>query len=613
MDEEDLADAAEAQKLQTAGSFAGLGTAGEEAVSGDGLPGLFRPAGSTMGVVLLQRMGWRQGQGIGPKIRRKAQLGEEEQGADEEQITHLFAPQNSQLIAFSRKSDRKGLGYGGQARLSETTAGRKTASDDEEREPGLLSTRRLIRQPSEKGPKRGGLGVGVLNDTGSDEDDPYEIGPRISYNRAIGPEKRSKKRVGNTGGAGGAANPLLGARPVFRSKKDVSRQTAAGFRKCHDGRLPLDGFVLSSTSVSASQDHKFPPPKVPEGWTSSRRPSVTVNEPSCYQSTTETAKASTMDPKSRAALLGEVALPGKSVFNYLSSAARSRIALASGRTDLPTALGEAPPESYRRSEADKQRDLWNLIPFLDKDPAAAALSRGVGGWMPYAEDEGKRARYRAFLEFRAGLRDVIPERARGVSVDDWAREMNEFAHAARVFKPMTGMMASRFTTSSSTSTQPTTNTIGGASAASLLTNPTDKPQDPAEAPAQVGMYGPMTRSQQHFHPTRLVCKRFNVKPPAHLLLDSGSAAAVDASSSASSSQRLEVVSRSVMDEMLQEALVKPGAPAGGAADSETTDVPVFASEAVVDVERNEALEAGRAGDALFAAVFGSDDDDGHDV
>ena len=39
-----------------------------------------------------------------------------------------------------------------------------------------------------------GIGIGILNDTGSDDEDPYEIGPRISYNRVIGGEKKKKKR-----------------------------------------------------------------------------------------------------------------------------------------------------------------------------------------------------------------------------------------------------------------------------------------------------------------------------------------------------------------------------------------------------------------------------------
>lgn len=32
----------------------------------------------------------------------------------------------------------------------------------------------------------------------------------------------------------------------------------------------------------------------------------------------------------------------------------------------------------------------------------------------------------------------------------------------------------------------------------------------------MGMFGQMTRSVQDFYPTRLLCKRFNVRPPEHV-------------------------------------------------------------------------------------------------
>ena len=36
-----------------------------------GLEDLIRPTRSTIGVKMLRKMGWREGQGIGPKIKRK--------------------------------------------------------------------------------------------------------------------------------------------------------------------------------------------------------------------------------------------------------------------------------------------------------------------------------------------------------------------------------------------------------------------------------------------------------------------------------------------------------------------------------------------------------------
>ncbi|KAB2574962.1 Uncharacterized protein DBV05_g6353 [Lasiodiplodia theobromae] len=600
MDEEDLADQAEAQKLQTSGAFSALGSTGDDVVRRDALMDMVKTAGETMGSKLLQKMGWKPGQGVGPKVRRKARLDPDDEG-DADQQMHLFAPENSRMITFVRKNDHKGLGYEGEARLSGATKSANDSNGDEYSDDPLGAS----RKPNVKKPvKRGGFGVGVLNDNGSDEEDPYEIGPKISYNRTIGGDKRPKKKKDALKPASSSANPLVGAKPVFISKKAMSKK-AEGFRKCHDGRLPLEGFILATQALTLSDGAKYAPPTIPEGWSSSKRAGSDSKPPESFQSVTDAAKSSTLDAKARAALLGESALPGKSVFDYLNPAARDRLAASSGKTNLPEARGETAPEGFRKTEADRQKQLWSFVPPLEKEIAEGALSRGIGGWMPYSEDEKKRARYRGFLELRAGLRDTLPERAPGASTDDWVRELQEFAHAARVFRPMTGMMASRFTSAS----KPPASSSGESTPDTPLSKPAPKPADPAEEAAKLGMYGPMTRQILQFFPTRLVCKRFNVKPPDNVQPDPNNAPG-DAASAATPNRDLTVVSQSAIHEMMREnALRQPySAPSDGA---RATDVQPAAApvHAPVDVERNEALETEKAGDAVFKAIFGSDDED----
>jgi hypothetical protein len=70
------------------------------------------------------KMGWRPGQGIGPRVsarKRKIQeaklLGRRtrpdvaEMTVDEEEGKHLFAPRDSKLMVFEQKSGKEGLGY----------------------------------------------------------------------------------------------------------------------------------------------------------------------------------------------------------------------------------------------------------------------------------------------------------------------------------------------------------------------------------------------------------------------------------------------------------------------------------------------------------------------
>ncbi|KAF2486788.1 hypothetical protein BDY17DRAFT_292114 [Neohortaea acidophila] len=606
MDEEDLAELAESQKLETQGTFAGLGgNHGDKGKTGGMFADLFRPTGETMGVKLLQRMGWKQGQGIGPKVKRRIQ-------GDTKGEMHLFAPEDSKVIGFHRKTDRKGLGYAGEARLNANHHISNADSDDEEKDARILHANRskVLTKPPKL--KKSGLGLGVLNDTGSDEEDEYSIGPQISYNRVIGGDKQKKKKAGL--GANPANSTLQ--KPVITSKKLTQRtSTLSGFRKCHDGRLPIDGFILSLAPLSISEENKHAPPTPPEGWQpakllATQQPTSTT--PS-YQSTSDAAKASTLDPKARAALLGEQALPGKSVFDFLSPAARDRLAAASGKTNLPPARGESAPTPSTTSTTDpdttpRTKTLWDLIPPLDRAIAAAALQRGTTGWMPYSEDEAKRARYRAFLELRAGLETNLPPRPKTFSLDEWAKEMSEFAQAAQVFKPVSGLMASRFTSASASAPRLASDAPDSTSAGDGT-----KEEDPAEKAARMGMYGPMTRSRIPFFPPRLLCKRFNVRPPANVGVDPGGEGGEGGGARVGENRRLDVVSQASLDRMMSEASFKSGGAAGGGFTSAGVEGGEDQSGqrrqwATVDAERNDALEASRAGEEVFKAVFGNDDE-----
>lgn len=624
MDEEDRREAEEARELQTTGDFSGFGATDADATRRAGLMDLLKTGGDTMGVKLLRKMGWREGQGIGPKVRRKANLDDSTAQAGGTEETYLFAPENPPMIAFVQKKDHKGLGYEGETRLEESHDSGGKNSDEEESDPFFgrrLEAPGKQKQAKPEGSRRSAFGVGVLNDTGSDDEDPYSLGPQISYNRVIGGDKKKKRKQKEKAAAGGdpklitgSSNPFVGTKPVFISKKAIAAKQS-GFRKCHDGRLPLDGFVLadlSSLSIS-SQEKRYAPPEVPADWKSSKTPSKERGA-SNYVSTAEAAKASSLDPTSRAALLGEAQLPGKSIFDWMTPQARERIVKMTGKTDLPPALSEKAPKGYEMSESQKRQDLWDLVPKLDKQLAVQALTRAVSGWMPYSEDPDKRTRYRSFLEVRAGLRGSLPDRLPGSSTDEWASELHEFSRAAEVFKPMAGVMASRFTSASSGPKGPS-DAPESSTDNPLLSKPTEKPEDPAVSAAKIGMFGPMTRSTIPFYPGRLLCKRFNVKPPAHVQADPGEQPGAPPEPAAAGGDRFqpggyqttantgpkELVSRDVLNQLMVDS--------GRAATGIDTEPGLEGRDVVVEPERNETLEAERPGEAVFKAIFGSDDED----
>ncbi|KAK3618381.1 hypothetical protein LTR56_024685 [Elasticomyces elasticus] len=632
MDEEDLAERESTQTLEVEGGFAGLGGgAVEKNAPGGMFSDLFRPTSEErMGVRLLQRMGWRAGQGIGPKIRRKAQ------GDDGKGEEHLFAPENVKVMILDRKTDRKGLGFAGEGPL----AGRDEDEDDE-RDARILSqgsrSRGLVNKPG-KLTKKSSLGVGVLNDTGSDDEDPYAIGPQIRYNRIIGGDRKKKAGLTTTN----ATQTVT--KPGSLSKK-LTQRPIGSVRKCHDGRPALEGFILSLAPLSISDSNPYPPPVVPEGWVSTKQPSSTTIDLniSNFQTTAEAARASTLDPRSRAALLGVEALKGKSVFDFLSPAAREKLVVSSGVTNLPAARGEGAPAGFVPRPGEQNRTLWDLVPDLDKETAVAALHRAnTTGWMPYAEDEGKRRRYRYFLQLRAGQQKDLPVRGAGMAVDAWRQELREFAQAAEVFKPISSLMATRFTSSSSAPRLASDVVEGN----DKVREEKGKVLEPAEQAAKLGLFGSLTRVRVGWAPTRLLCTRFNVRPPAGV--DPGEGAGGEegrgggGGGSGARGRELELVGKASLDRMMREAnwggqakgergAFVAGGTEGGyvgvgldggfvgggmeGGSGEVGEVKIGEVEverdqaAVVNAEANEALEGRKAGEAVFRAIFGDSDDE----
>jgi G patch domain-containing protein 1 len=603
MDEQDLAEQAESKILSTSDAFTGIGSTVDDSRRKHGLLDIMQPS-SSIGVKLLQKMGWKEGQGIGLKIRRKARLEDED---DTGLQTHWFAPEDTRMINFFRKTDTKGLGLAGETKISSAAQNNGTTNEADDDDDASVLARSKSKFNQAPKTKKSSFGVGVLNDTGSDDEDPYAVGPKISYNRSIGGVKKPKKS--NTSKAGGlvtSSNPLLANKPIFVSRKKFT----SNLRKCHDGKLPLDGFILSSVPITISISTKYAPPKVPEGWKSSKTPSSTSTststQPTNYQSTADAARSSAHNPNTRASLLGETPLPGKSVFDFLTPTARDRLASASNNPHLPQAGNEPVPAAFRKSPTDRAKDLWSRVPVLDAHVARSALARV--DFMPYADELDKRARYRAFLSIAAEGRGEMPARAEGMGVEEWVAEMREFGQAAAVFRPVSGLMASRFTSSSSSSGAPTFE--GGSDGqGELLRKPAAKPEDPAEQAARMGMFGVMTRSVKGFAPTRLVCKRFGVKPPSGDDFEVGDAEIEVAVEQPVSKEDLEKMK---METIGRGSLVVVGREYDTYEETPHKSSQIIGqsnSEQVVDTERNDALEGERPGDAVFKAIFGSDDED----
>lgn len=89
----------------------------------DALQSLVVPSKSSIGHTILQKLGWRTGQGIGPRVTlRKLRIQEGKLGriragmeADDDDVEeasqHTYAPRDTKLLVYDSKDDKGGLGY----------------------------------------------------------------------------------------------------------------------------------------------------------------------------------------------------------------------------------------------------------------------------------------------------------------------------------------------------------------------------------------------------------------------------------------------------------------------------------------------------------------------
>jgi G patch domain-containing protein 1 len=164
----------------------------------------------------------------------------------------------------------------------------------------------------------------------------------------------------------------------------------------------------------------------------------------------------------------------------------------------------------------------NKITIAKTEPHIAQAA--LNGFQPFTMDPEKHARYNAYLQSQA-FPDNGPstlEPLPGQNVDEFNTEMESYAKAALLFKPMSGAMASRFTAAAVVEGGPkiheglhtpsvSDQTKGDGPSAKEAEKKAE--EDPKVHAARVGMYGPLTREVKPWQPAKLLCKRFGVKDP----------------------------------------------------------------------------------------------------
>lgn len=326
----------------------------------------------------------------------------------------------------------------------------------------------------------------------------------------------------------------------------------------------------------------------------------------------------------RANILGEPVAP-KSVFDFLSAKDKERIQ-SLGRGEASSSAGPQVAGPSREPEALR-------VPNVDSRVAQSALK----GFMPYGDDPAKQARYKAFLQHHAMPQDASkpfqPSPPPGKSISELNTELEAFANAAMIFKPMSGMMANRFTSSSG---QSAILDIKAPEAGLYVPKPVSDAQklmeqneeekkrkmmeereaaDPRRLAVREGNFGLLTRTVEPWYPSKLLCKRFNVADP-HPEGPAQSSHSSHPFAQASASQaESDILSQSAMDTMMQDrksANTGDGFVAGVSFPSTHSDAP-SAGAADVDIDATAQDEAAHSYEKppmdIFKAIFASDDED----
>ncbi|XP_064168395.1 G patch domain-containing protein 1 [Anguilla rostrata] len=503
------------------------------------LEDLVAPARTSVGVELLRKMGWKEGQGVGPRVKRKPAKQKNDAGlrgygcalppngseeSEEEEDDYVpenvtFAPKDVMPIDFTPKDDLHGLGYRGlnpqQALVGGSGAGHfDLFTLDSDRASSLLG---------DSGPKnrrRGGVagqafGVGALEE---EDDDIYHRDALSNYDTVLGGEEPGDGLFGWT------------APQQYRNKKKAPSKDAAYLGKI------LEGFTLAANPV----DNKtiFPPPVLPRDYRPVHYFRPVVDLSTVSPQVAQALKASAghlsqdsqpqgrhqLDSSQRRELLGESSLQGpSSVFDLLDGKDKERLeglrkaaqerkpegSSEDRRVAMVAAGVAAAGAAAAAARASSQHALSSRFQPAGAEQALSAWSsptaQSAQTFKPFDKTPHKQARYDLYISrLKQGDKGAL-EASLDPGMTEWerGREQDEFVRAAMLYKPSSSSLNSRFTRAKHEDDGSTV----------------EVPRDPEgdaddkQAAVKMKMFGKLTRDTFEWHPDRLLCKRFNIPNP----------------------------------------------------------------------------------------------------
>ncbi|XP_006762326.1 PREDICTED: G patch domain-containing protein 1 [Myotis davidii] len=462
------------------------------------------PATLSVGFELLRKMGWKEGQGIGPRVKRRPRRQKPDpgvkiygcalppggsEGSEDEDDDYLlenvtFAPKDVMPVDFTPKDNVHGLAYKGldphQALFGASGEHLNLFSGRPEGASNLLGDIGV-----NKGRKLGisgqAFGVGALEE---EDDDIYATETLSKYDTILKDEEPGDGLYGWT------------APKQYQSQKESEKDLR------YIGKI-LDGFSLASKSLSSKKI--YPPPELPRDYRPVHyfRPVVAATSENSHllQVLSESAGKSIHDPgtqsrhqlnaSKRGELLGETPIQGSatSVLEFLSQKDKERFKEMKQATDLKAAqlraLSLAQNAASSRTQPPSQdvgHGSWHTA--LSGGTATTKASN----FKPFAKDPEKQKRYEKFL--------ANMKRGQKGGCEAWPPVSQPVA-VILVFCP-----SPRFKVEAPCSARVLRSAVNSAN------DVNDK-----QSAVKMKMFGKLTRDTFEWHPDKLLCKRFNVPDP----------------------------------------------------------------------------------------------------
>ncbi|XP_058849602.1 G patch domain-containing protein 1 isoform X1 [Acipenser ruthenus] len=488
------------------------------------LEDLVAAAKISVGVQLLRKMGWKEGQGVGPRVKRKPQKqkpdtdmkfygcplppessdkSENEDDDDYAPENVTFAPKDIMPIDFTPKEGLHGLGYRGLDPKQALSGGLgrghfNVFSVGSERASSLLGDDKHRRN------RKGGVlgqafGVGALEE---EDDDIYNTDSLSRYDTTLGEEEPGDGMYGWTA-------PQEYTKKKKGSNKDVS----------YIGKI-LEGFTLAS--IPAAPKKVYHPPELPRdyrpvhyfrpvleaGSASSQVVQVLLASGGQMNQDAQCTGRHQMNAVQRRELLGETALQGpSSVFDLLSSKDKERIKELKQAAEEKQAAAAAAAAAAGRVSAQQGLSSRFQTPAVDEALSAwqNISMESASTFKPFEKNPEKQGRYDEYItQLKQGRKDAL-ESSMDQHMTEWerGRERDEFIRAAMLYKPNNSTLACRFTRGKHEED------------ADKVDVPRDQENDTDDKTAAVKMkmFGKLTRDSFEWHPDKLLCKRFNIPDP----------------------------------------------------------------------------------------------------